>query len=138
MSEETTMNGNKQMYYATGRRKESVAKVWVEPGSGEVSVNGDSVSGYFKRRTLEVMIAQPLELTGTKDNVNIRAKVLGGGIAGQAGALRLGIARALVKMDEKYRPSLRPNGLLTRDPRMVERKKYGQRGARARFQFTKR
>ena len=133
-----TKNGNKEMYYATGKRKESVAKVWLEPGSGEVKVNGETMSGYFKRRTLEVMISQPLELTGNKDKVNIRARVLGGGIAGQAGALRLGIARALVRMDENCRPALRPNGLLTRDPRMVERKKYGQRGARARFQFTKR
>ncbi len=126
------------MYYATGRRKESIAKVWVEPGTGEVRVNGDSVSDYFKRKTLEVMISQPLELTGTKEKVNVRAKVLGGGIAGQAGALRLGIAKALVLMDEKCRPPLRTGGLLTRDPRMVERKKYGQRGARAKFQFTKR
>ncbi len=129
---------DKEMYYATGRRKESVAKVWVEPGTGEVRVNGGPVSDYFKRKTLEVMVSQPLELTGTKEKVNIRAKVLGGGIAGQAGALRLGIAKALVLMDEKCRPPLRTSGLLTRDPRMVERKKYGQRGARARFQFTKR
>ncbi len=133
-----TKNGNKEMYYATGKRKESVAKVWIEPGGGEVKVNGGTMSEYFKRRTLEVMISQPLELTGNKDKVNIKARVLGGGIAGQAGALRLGIARALVKMDENCRQALRPNGLLTRDPRMVERKKYGQRGARARFQFTKR
>jgi small subunit ribosomal protein S9 len=135
---EETRNGNKEMYYATGRRKESVAKVWVEPGSGEFRVNGGALPEYFKRKTLEVIIAQPLELTDTKGKVNIRAKVLGGGIAGQAGALRLGIAKALVRMDEKCRPPLRTGGLLTRDPRMVERKKYGQRGARARFQFTKR
>ncbi len=128
----------KQMYYATGKRKESVAKVWLEPGSGEVKVNGATVIEYFKRKTLEVMISSPLEKTGNKEKVNVRARVLGGGIAGQAGALRLGISRALVRMDENCRPPLRTSGLLTRDPRMVERKKYGQRGARARFQFTKR
>ncbi len=125
-------------YYATGRRKEAVARVWIKPGEGRVRVNGTHLLDYFKRKTLEVMISQPLELSETKDKVDILARVGGGGVSGQAGALRLGIARALIKMDEKYRPLFRANGLITRDPRMVERKKYGQRGARARFQFTKR
>lgn len=125
-------------YYATGRRKEAVARVWVSPGTGKLKVNGVPPIDYFKRKTLEVMVSRPLELTDMGEKVDVLARVKGGGISGQAGALRLGIARALVKMDEKVKPLLRNNGILTRDPRMVERKKSGQRGARARFQFTKR
>ncbi len=132
------MENNNDRYYATGRRKEAVAKVWAVPGTGSIRVNGETLEGYFKRKSLGITVSQPLELTGKKGAVDIKARVAGGGIAGQAGAMRLGIARVLVKMDESVRPQLRTGGFLTRDPRMVERKKYGQRGARARFQFTKR
>jgi small subunit ribosomal protein S9 len=123
---------------ATGRRKTSVASVLLRPGRGEIVVNKKPVDLYFPRPTLRMMIRQPLELTGTSDKFDITAKVLGGGLSGQAGALRHGIARALVRYDGDLRPRLKKEGFLTRDPRERERKKYGQKGARARFQFSKR
>jgi small subunit ribosomal protein S9 len=108
------------------------------PGKGEIVVNKKSLDTYFPRPTLRMMIRQPLELTGTSDKFDIRAKVTGGGLSGQAGALRHGISRALVKYDSDLRVRLKKEGFLTRDPREKERKKYGQKGARARFQFSKR
>ncbi len=125
-------------YYATGRRKESVARVWLAPGKGEIIVNGKPVLDYFKRETLKMLIEQPFEVTETSGQYDVFATVQGGGLSGQAGALRLGIARALTKINEDFRSPLRQSGFLTRDPRMVERKKYGQPKARKRFQYSKR
>ena len=125
-------------YYATGRRKNSVARVRVKPGSGKVEVNDKSLIDYFKRETLKMIIEQPMDKTETMVKFDVIANVSGGGLTGQAGALRLGISRALVKYDEELKPILRANGFLTRDPREKERKKYGLAGARKRFQFSKR
>ena len=125
-------------YYATGRRKESVARVWMTPGSGEFKINGRSLLDHFKRETLKMLIEQPFEITETSGQYDISATVKGGGLSGQAGALRLGISRALLQINDEMRPLLRKAGFLTRDPRMVERKKYGQPKARKRFQFSKR
>lgn len=123
---------------AIGRRKESRARVRIRPGTGQMTVNGQPVRDYLAREVLVMMARQPLLLTGNADKWDVRALCDGGGLTGQAGALRLGIARALVKMDENLRPPLRKAGLLTRDAREVERKKPGQPGARKRFQFSKR
>lgn len=125
-------------FSATGRRKESVARVWLTPGDGNVTVNGKPLLDYFKRETLKMIIEQPLVLTESLGKYDIVATVRGGGLSGQAGALRHGIARALSKADEDLRPRLKAAGFLTRDPRMVERKKYGRPKARKRFQFSKR
>ncbi|MSS70067.1 MAG: 30S ribosomal protein S9 [Candidatus Latescibacteria bacterium] len=123
---------------ATGRRKESAATVRLVSGGGQISVNGRSPIEYFGRETLVMLIEQPLKLTEMIGKFNIHVMAKGGGLAGQAGAVRLGIARALLKHDEALRKTLRMAGFLTRDPRMVERKKPGQPGARKRFQFSKR
>ncbi len=125
-------------YGATGRRKESVAQVRLVPGTGKVTVNGQDISQYFGQETLRMLIKEPFQLTETTDRFDLLSRVRGGGSSGQAGALRHGIARALLKADENLKPILRKAGMLTRDPRMKERKKYGQRGARAWFQFSKR
>ncbi len=125
-------------YNATGRRKRSIARVWLKPGTGNILVNQKPADSYFPRETLRMVIRQPLEITGTVSKYDIYALVEGGGLTGQAGALRHGIARALVKMDADLRARLKKEGLLTRDPREVERKKYGQKKARKRFQFSKR
>ena len=125
-------------YYATGRRKDSIARVRLTPGTGNVQVNKKSLIDYFKRETLKMVIEQPLDKTETLGKFDIAADVKGGGLSGQAGALRLGISRALTQYDEELRPILRTNGFLTRDPREKERKKYGLAGARKRFQFSKR
>ena len=125
-------------YYATGRRKTSVARVTLISGTGQILVNQKPVDSYFPRETLRMMIRQPLELTGMVGKLNVLAKVEGGGPTGQAGALRHGISRALTKMDTDLRPRLKKEGFITRDPREKERKKYGQKGARKRFQFSKR
>lgn len=130
------MKGN--YIYATGRRKEAVARVYLKPGSGKFTVNGRELSEYVKRSTLKMIVEQPLVSTDMLGKVDIKAFAKGGGLTGQAGALLLGIARALVKTNEEFRPILRRKGFLTRDPRMVERKKYGRAGARKRFQFSKR
>jgi len=122
----------------TGRRKSSVARVWLQPGEGKIQVNDRPVDEFFPRPTLKMLLAQPLKVLGLEGKFNINATVSGGGASGQAGAIRLGIARALVQMDAAMRTGLKKAGLLTRDPRVKERKKYGQRGARARFQFSKR
>jgi len=123
---------------AVGRRKEAIARVRLVPGDGKVTVNKKPLLDFFKRETLKMIIEQPLELTETLGKYDIVANVNGGGLSGQAGAVRLGIARALLKIDEEYRPKLKHAGFLTRDSRMKERKKPGQPGARKRFQFSKR
>lgn len=125
-------------YNATGRRKTSIARVLVSPGNGQIMVNEEPVDTYFPRETLRMIIRQPLELTGMSGKLNIAAKVEGGGLTGQAGALKHGISRALVRLDSDLRSKLKKEGFLTRDPREKERKKYGQKGARKRFQFSKR
>lgn len=126
------------IYRATGRRKESVAKVWLSPGKGDIEVNKRSCDEYFLRETDRIFIKQPLKTTNNLDKFDCVAQVDGGGISGQAGALRHALSRALLKVDETLRPILRKGGFLTRDPRMKERKKYGHKGARKRFQWTKR
>lgn len=123
---------------AIGRRKEASARVRMKPGTGNIVVNGQPVDDYMARETLVMVAVQPLELVEARNKFDITARCGGGGLAGQAGALRLGIARALVKGDENLRSTLRKAGMLTRDAREVERKKYGQPGARKRFQFSKR
>jgi small subunit ribosomal protein S9 len=125
-------------FYGTGRRKTSIARVWIRPGSGRIVVNRRSFENYFPRETLRMIIAQPLQITNTAGQVDVLATVAGGGPTGQAGAVRHGIARALVRLDEQLRATLKKAGLLTRDPRMRERKKYGQPGARQKFQYSKR
>lgn len=124
--------------YATGRRKEAIARVFVKPGTGGIQVNKRDISDYFGRATSQMIIRQPLEATSTLSNYDIFSTVSGGGLSGQAEALRLGISRALLDLEDNVRPTLKSAGYLTRDARMKERKKYGQRGARARFQFSKR
>ncbi len=125
-------------YNSTGRRKRSIARVNLVPGKGTITVNDRDIDTYFPRETLRMIIRQPLQLTGTVAKYDVLASVNGGGLSGQAGALRHGIARALVAADADMKPKLKKEGLLTRDPREVERKKYGQAGARRRFQFSKR
>ncbi len=125
-------------YQGTGRRKEAVARVYLRPGSGAVKVNDREFADYFPQATLRLMIEKPLEVTETREKVDVVATIAGGGPAGQAGAMRLGIARALLDFDATLRPKLKVEGLLTRDAREVERKKYGRPGARKRFQFSKR
>ncbi len=125
-------------YAATGRRKSSVARVILLPGNGKITVNERPVEKYFPRETLQMMIKQPMELCGLTGKYDVTANVDGGGMSGQAGALRHGISRALTRIDNDYRPKLKKEGFLTRDPRIKERKKYGQAAARKRFQFSKR
>jgi small subunit ribosomal protein S9 len=125
-------------FLGTGRRKTSIARVRLSSGTGKVIVNGRAFETYFPTDSLRMVVQQPLTLTGTADKFDIRVNVTGGGPTGQAGAVRHGIARALLLADANFRPSLKAEGLLTRDPRMKERKKYGQPGARKRFQFSKR
>lgn len=124
--------------YATGRRKEAVARVWLKPGSGQITVNKRPIDNYFGRETSKMIVRQPLELTQRLEQMDVVALVNGGGLSGQASALRLGITRALMDQESTLRPSLKAAGYVTRDARSKERKKYGQRGARARFQFSKR
>ncbi len=125
-------------YFATGRRKESIARVHLLPGQGEIIINERPLDKYFGREALRVFIKQPLQITDTLKKFNVEVSVRGGGTTGQAGAICHGIARALITMDQNLKPVLRRSGFITRDPRMKERKKYGQKGARARFQFSKR
>ena len=126
------------MYYGTGRRKTSVARVWLKPGAGTIRVNRRNFEDYFRRETLRMIICQPLQLTNTLGQFDATINVGGGGPSGQAGAVRHGIARALLEFDDKLRQALKRAGCLTRDPRMKERKKYGQPGARSKFQYSKR
>ena len=127
-----------ERFQATGRRKTAVAKIFLSEGKGTIRVNGRALENYFPTEILRVCIRQPLVLTETADKFNVTAKVAGGGNAGQAHAIRLGIARALIKADEAKRSVLKTAGYLMRDPREKERKKYGQKGARRKFQWTKR
>ncbi|HVR04314.1 MAG TPA: 30S ribosomal protein S9 [Polyangia bacterium] len=124
--------------YATGRRKHAVARVWLQPGSGKVDINRRTLEDYFGRETSRMVFRQALELTETTGRFDVFVNVSGGGLSGQADAIRHGISRVLIKVDPTYRPALKKAGYLTRDARQKERKKYGQRGARARFQFSKR
>lgn len=128
----------KVQYFGTGRRKKSVARVRLVPGEGKITINKRDIDEYFGLETLKVIVRQPLELTQTLNKFDIIANVHGGGFTGQAGAIRHGVARALLEADAELRPSLKKAGFLTRDPRMKERKKYGLRGARRAPQFSKR
>ena len=125
-------------YYGTGRRKSSVARVRLVPGNGNVIINGKDMAEYFGKKTLEMIVMQPLELTETVGRFDVKVNATGGGTSGQAGAIRHGIARALLQADPEYRPALKRAGYLTRDPRMEERKKYGLKAARRAPQFSKR
>jgi len=125
-------------YYATGRRKTSVARIWLEPGEGKFEVNDRTLDEFFGRETLKMIINQPFELTETLGQFNVYANAHGGGVSGQAGAIKHGIARALLAFNPEFRSVLKKEGFLTRDPRVKERKKYGKRGARASFQYSKR
>lgn len=125
-------------YLGTGRRKRSVARVILRPGTGEIKVNGRAFENYFQTESGRAVVRQALAATETADKFNLLILAAGGGVAGQAGAVRLGIARALVEFNVELRPKLKKLGFLTRDPRQHERKKYGQKGARKRFQFSKR
>lgn len=129
---------NELSYYGTGRRKTATARVFLRPGSGDVTVNDRSLDDFFRNEVLKMIIKQPLLLTETAEGFDVMATVKGGGASGQAGAIRHGITRALVEYNEELRPKLKAAGFLTRDPRKKERKKYGQKGARARYQFSKR
>ena len=128
----------KPYFYGTGRRKKSVARVRLYPGSGEITINGRSIDDYFGLETLKLIVNQPFGVTVTAGKFDIVANVTGGGISGQAGAIRHGVARALLAADAEYRPALKAAGFLTRDPRMKERKKYGLKAARRAPQFSKR
>ena len=125
-------------YYGTGRRKTSTARVYLRPGSGDIKINRRAFENYFPNEALRMIIRQPLSLTDTIGKFDILVNVDGGGTAGQAGAVRHGITRALLEFNADLRPTLKKAGLVTRDPRKKERKKYGQKGARKRFQFSKR
>lgn len=127
-----------EVIHTIGRRKTSVARIFLSEGKGDITVNKKSYKDYFPTPTLQYKIEQPFALTGTEGSYDIKVTVLGGGSNGQAEAVRLAVSRALCKIDEEHRVALKPEGLLTRDPRMVERKKYGQKKARKKFQFSKR
>lgn len=127
-----------ESHYATGRRKTAVARVWLKPGSGKIRVNNKDLISYFNRDTLRMIIEQPLIIAGGAEKFDVDAKVKGGGKSAQADAVKLGMARALILIDPDLRSDLRKGGFLTRDPREKERKKYGQPGARKRFQYSKR
>jgi len=125
-------------WYATGRRKAAIARVWLSPGTGQIKINKRDFEEYFGRATSRLVVMQALELTDNANKVDLMVNVCGGGMMGQAAAIKHGISRALEKMDPELRPTLKKVGYLTRDARVKERKKYGRRGARARFQFSKR
>jgi small subunit ribosomal protein S9 len=132
------MNMTDKSYYATGKRKRAIARVWMKEGSGALTVNERNFDDYFTREVLRKIIEQPLEVTGSRGKFDIKITVCGGGVSGQADAAKHGISRALCEYDVELRSVLKKAGFLTRDPRMKERKKYGQPGARKRFQFSKR
>ena len=125
-------------YYATGRRKTAIARTWIKPGSGEIVINNRPVKEYFPIETIRTDMIQPFKITNTFGSYDVKATVVGGGIVGQADAVRHGITRALVAVNPDFRITLKRAGFIKRDPRVKERKKYGQKGARARFQFSKR
>jgi small subunit ribosomal protein S9 len=126
------------IYYATGKRKKAIARTWLTPGNGEISINNRPVEAYFPVETLRNELLEPFKITNTAGSFNVKASVKGGGIAGQAEAVRHGITKALILTDADLRVPLKKAGFVKRDPRVKERKKYGQKGARARFQFSKR
>ena len=126
------------VFWATGRRKESVARVQLKPGSGKITINKRDLADYFGRKSSQAIVKQPLNLTNTLEKFDVIVNSRGGGLSGQAGAVRHGITRALIEFDPDLRTVLKKAGYVTRDPRAKERKKYGQRGARARFQYSKR
>ncbi len=127
-----------ERYHAVGKRKTAIARIWMKPGRGAIMINNKSIDEYVSKEAGRGLIRQPLEITGTIDKYDISVNVRGGGVLGQAGAIRHGISRALVNINPEFRILLKKAELLTRDPRMKERKKYGQAGARARFQYSKR
>ena len=129
---------DKQQFFGTGRRREAVARVYVRLGAASFTVNGRPVKDYFKNIAWLTSAVEPLKFTETEQQLDVKATVKGGGAGGQAGAVRMGLSRAIARFNPELRPGLRKNGFLTRDPRMKERKKYGQKGARRRFQFSKR
>ena len=137
-SESVSLLDNKGRSYATGKRKNSIARVWLKKGDGKISINGKSLNKYFSRPVLQMVVNQPLELINSENEYDIKATVKGGGLSGQAGALRHGISKALTLYDIGFRPALKKVGFLTRDPRVVERKKYGLAKARRSYQFSKR
>ena len=137
MSATLTYGGTKK-FYGTGRRREAVARVYLKPGTARFTVNGRPVDEYFRNVAWHTAAVEPLKFTQTADQVEVAATVKGGGVGGQAGAVRMGLSRALAVFNPELRPALRKNGFLTRDSRMKERKKYGQKGARRRFQYSKR
>ena len=128
----------KQEIYATGRRKCAVARVWLEPGDGKIVVNGREFRDYFRRPILEILVESPIKHLSMEGRYNVKARVRGGGMSGQAGAVKLGISRAFLEIDEELRKNLRAGGFLSRDARVKERKKYGRKKARRGFQFVKR
>ena len=129
---------SEERYYATGKRKTAVARVWLTPGDGNITINKRHIDDYLKRETAKMVIRQPLELTETLGKYDIYVNVRGGGMSGQAGAIKHGISKALLEVNSDFRPLLKKAGFLTRDSRVKERKKYGQPGARKRFQYSKR
>jgi small subunit ribosomal protein S9 len=135
---DTPAKGKSTWFYGTGRRKESIARVFLKAGSGQFTVNGRTVKSYFPNHAWEHDAIEPLKFTSLTDQVDVVVTAKGGGVGGQSGAVRMGLSRALIKFNPELQPPLRKNGFLTRDSRMKERKKYGQKGARKRFQFTKR
>jgi small subunit ribosomal protein S9 len=135
---DTPAKGKSTWFYGTGRRKESVARVFLKAGTGQFTVNGRTVKSYFPNHAWEHDAIEPLKFTSLTDQVDVVVTAKGGGVGGQSGAVRMGLSRAIIKFNPELQPPLRKNGFLTRDSRMKERKKYGQKGARKRFQFTKR
>ena len=134
----SSVEGAVKPFYGTGRRREAVARVYVKAGPARFTVNGRPVEEYFRNVAWHTAAVEPLKFTQMADQVEVKAQVKGGGVGGQAGAVRMGLSRALSLLNPELRPALRKNGFLTRDPRMKERKKYGQKGARRRFQYSKR
>jgi len=126
------------IFYATGKRKSAIARTWLKPGNGKIIINKKPINDYLKVETAKMILVQPFDLTATLGSYDVTVTVKGGGISGQAGAIRHGITKALIQANPDFRSVLKKNGFITRDPRVKERKKYGQRGARARFQFSKR
>jgi small subunit ribosomal protein S9 len=126
------------VFYATGKRKTAIARTWLQPGNGEIIINDRPVDDYFKFESARALATQPFKITNTSGSYDVKVSVMGGGIVGQAGAVRHGITRALLQINPDFRQVLKKAGFVKRDPRSKERKKYGQRGARARFQFSKR
>jgi len=129
---------NQNTFYATGKRKSAIAKTWLTPGSGQITVNKKPLDEYFRLDTAKMLLAQPFAITNTNGEYDVKVKVLGGGVTGQASAIRHGITKALILANPDFRGPLKKAGFVKRDPRVKERKKYGQKGARARFQFSKR